>query len=257
MLVGFPNNPRKEISKEIDWIGNNGFDFIDLFLEPDQGELEKVNVKDVRRQLDYYGLERIGHTAWYLPIGSSMSGLRKCAVEIIRQYLEAFVEIGCHKVTIHTNWPPSTMFTEEEGVRYQAESLQSILEFADNTGVKIMLEPLGTAYDHANNIDMLLALNEKLYFHADIGHLNIFGRNPAEYLSRYKNKLMHVHLHDNNGIEDLHLPMGAGNIDWDHLLGILKSFYDGTITLEIFSHDKEYILYSKKKLLDKWNGIGF
>jgi sugar phosphate isomerase/epimerase len=254
MKIGFPNNPRKEINNEIKWIGDNGFNFIDLFLEPDKGELGEVNIKEVKRQLDYYGLERVGHTAWYLPIGSSLKALRLCAVEIFKQYLDAFVELGCDKVTIHSNWPPSTMFSAAEGVKFQTESLQSILGYAAEAGVKILFEPLGTVHDHARNIDNLLASNEELYFHADIGHLNIFGRDPVEYLHRYKDRLLHVHLHDNNGIDDLHLPLGAGNIDWDHLINVLKSFYDGTITLEIFSSDKEYVLYSKKLLLEKWFG---
>ncbi len=253
MKVEFPNNPRKDIKNEIQWIADNGFDFIDLFLEPDKSELGKVNSKEVKRQLDYYGLERVGHTAWYLPIGSPVSQLRVCAVEIIKKYLDAFVDLGCDKVTIHSNWPPS-LFSEDEGVKLQTESIQNILSYAGKTGVKIMLEPLGTIHDHSRNIDSLLALNEELYFHADIGHFNIFGRKPVEYLSRYKDKLMHVHLHDNNGIDDLHLPIGSGNIDWDYLVSALKTFYDGTITLEIFSEEREYVLHSKKILLEKWNG---
>ncbi len=254
MKIGFPNNPRKEIKNEIKWIGDNDFEFIDLFLEPDQGELGKVNVKEVKKQLDYYGLERIGHTAWYLPIGSPLSELRVCAVEIIKRYLDAFVNIGCDKVTIHSNWPPA-LFSEDEGVKFQTQSIQSILEFAGDAGVKILLEPLATIHDHAHNIDRILALNKELYFHADIGHLNIFGRNPIEYLCRYKDKLMHVHLHDNNGSDDLHLPIGSGNIDWDRLVSVLKSFYDGTITIEVFSEDRKYVLYSKKKLLEKWKRL--
>lgn len=251
MKVGFPNNPRKELEKEIKWIGDNGFHFIDLFLEPDQGESKKIDAKEVKKQLDHYGLGRIGHTAWYLPFGSPFKKLRACAVEIVRRYLDIFVEIGCKKVTIHTNWPPS-LFSEEEGVKFQTESIQSILGFAQTMGVKIMLEPLHTVYDHARNIDSLLRLNEKLFFHADIGHLNLFGRDPVEYLRRYRDKLKHVHLHDNNGRDDLHLPLGAGNIDWDRLVDVLKTLYDGTITLEVFSDDREYVLHSKKIFLEKW-----
>ena len=33
MKVGFPNNPRRDILEEIEWIGKNKFDFVDLFLE--------------------------------------------------------------------------------------------------------------------------------------------------------------------------------------------------------------------------------
>ena len=256
MKVGFPNNPRKEITDEIKWIADNGFNFIDLFLEPDKGELGKFNVKEIKKHIDYYGLDWVGHTPWYLPIGSAVKKLRVCAVEIIKEYLEAFMEMGGNHVAIHSNWPTS-LFSEDEGLKFQTESIQSILDFASETGVKIMLEPIGTVHDHADNLDKLLELNEGLYFLADIGHLNIYGREPVEYLRRYKNKLLHVHLHDNNGVDDLHLPIGSGNIDWDYLISVLKSFYDGTITLEVFSEDREYVLYSKKKLLEKWNGNTF
>ncbi len=252
MKVGFPNNPRKEIKDEIRWIGENGFDFIDLFFEPDRGEPGRFNIEEIKKLLDYYALERIGHVAWYLPLGSPLNELRTRAVEIVKKYIAVFTEIGCGKVTVHTNWPPS-LFSEEEGIKYQSESLQNILAFAGINGVKIMLEPLGTVFDHALNIDRLLSANEGLFFHHDIGHLNIFGRDPVEYLRRYKDKMLHVHMHDNNGIDDLHLPLGAGNINWDQLISVLKSFYDGTITLEIFSEDREYVLYSKKKLLEKWH----
>ena len=63
---------------------------------------------------------------------------------------------------------------------------------------------------------------------------------------------MHIHLHDNDGQRDLHLPMGTGIIDWDALIKTLKRIYDGTITLEVFSRDKDYVLLSQKKLKEKW-----
>ncbi len=36
MLIGYPNNPRKNFLKEIDWIGENNLDFVDVFLEEDE-----------------------------------------------------------------------------------------------------------------------------------------------------------------------------------------------------------------------------
>jgi len=67
--------------------------------------------------------------------------------------------------------------------------------------------------------------------------------------------LKHVHLSDNKGSEDLHLPMGVGNIDWKKILKILKKYYRGTITLEVFSKDKDYALLSKEKLKRLWEKL--
>ncbi len=124
--------------------------------------------------------------------------------------------------------------------------------FAQENGVTIIYESITTPKDSEKNIRKILDLNPLVGFHADIGHLNLYGRNPVDYLTAFKDRLMHIHLHDNDGQRDLHLPMGTGIIDWDALIKTLKSVYDGTITLEIFSRDKDYVLLSQKKLKERW-----
>jgi sugar phosphate isomerase/epimerase len=80
MKIGFPNHPRKNIIDEIEWIGENGFDFIDLFLEEDQAVPEKIDLEEIKKVLRKYNLNTVGHLAWYLPIGSPMKSLRKLEV---------------------------------------------------------------------------------------------------------------------------------------------------------------------------------
>ncbi|MCX6770004.1 MAG: TIM barrel protein [Candidatus Micrarchaeota archaeon] len=76
----------------------------------------------------------------------------------------------------------------------------------------------------------------------------------ANYLAQFKKKIVHVHLHDNNRREDLHLPLGAGKIGVEKVVRELKSFYDGTITLEVHSVDREYLKISRDKLEIMWYG---
>jgi sugar phosphate isomerase/epimerase len=73
-------------------------------------------------------------------------------------------------------------------------------------------------------------------------------------LQAFHDRLAHVHLSDNFGKrEDLHLPLGAGAIDWRSIISMLKSFrYHGTITLEVFSSDRRYLLLSRDKLREIW-----
>jgi sugar phosphate isomerase/epimerase len=49
--------------------------------------------------------------------------------------------------------------------------------------------------------------------------------------------------------------MGCGNIDWERTLKCLKKYYDGTITLEVFSRDRDYVLLTKEKLARLWRRI--
>jgi hypothetical protein len=75
------------------------------------------------------------------------------------------------------------------------------------------------------------------------------------YLDRLGNKLLHVHLSENDGTADQHLPLGAAprsTTDWPgHIKKLKASGYDGTITLEVFAPQKEYLLLSRD-LLRRW-----
>ena len=52
----------------------------------------------------------------------------------------------------------------------------------------------------------------------DTGHVNIFSRLPVyEWIDSLGIYLAHFHIHDNHGIEDEHLPVGRGNLDFSWL----------------------------------------
>jgi len=121
--------------------------------------------------------------------------------------------------------------------------------------LKLMYEPIDTLNDGIENVSVILEKIPELFFHLDIGHANLFGRRPEEFIEKFHPKLKHVHLHDNFGNADLHLPIGRGAIDWEKVLNVLKKYYDGTITLEIFSRDRDYVLESREKLRKMWGKI--
>ena len=59
----------------------------------------------------------------------------------------------------------------------------------------------------------------------DTGHQHLFGKTPLpiwfEILGRY---LCEVHLHDNHGEMDQHLPVGEGGFDFDRFFKLLSQF---------------------------------
>jgi len=252
MKIGFPNNPRKDLLKEIQWIGKNNFDFVDLFLEEDKATPEIIDIEKIRKVLEEHELEVVGHTAWYLPIGSPMKGLRDSAAKIAALYFKVFSELGAKYVTIHANWPRG-MFSVQEGIKFQIESLKNLLHIAADFNLGLMYEPVDTPDDNLKNVRTILDEVPDLNFHLDIGHANLHGKKPAQFVEAFYDRLKHVHLHDNNRYSDLHLPMGCGNINWHETIKSLKKYYDGTITLEVFSRDKDYVLLTRDKLLKAWS----
>jgi len=252
--LGYPNHPRMDVIEEIDWIGSNGFEFVDLMIEPDRAALECIDPVAVRGALDRHGLDVVGHTGYYVPIGSPMSQLREAAVEILAAHLHMFARINVPAVTVHAHWPPF-FFSQDDGVAWQVESLNGILQVAADLGVRIMYEPVTGSWDTPENISRVLDALPELLLHLDIGHCNLHGRSPGAMIRQFSDRLEHVHLHDNNGAADLHLPPGTGNIDWLDTFAALKEIaYAKTITLEIFSPDRDFILLAKHKVAEWWAG---
>ena len=71
-------------------------------------------------------------------------------------------------------------------------------------------------------------------FCLDVGHalIELGPRGPLLYLEALEDRLLHLHLHDNHGQKDDHLPVGAGSVPWARLAPFLKGF-GGTAALEV------------------------
>ncbi|MBW3015576.1 sugar phosphate isomerase/epimerase [Candidatus Woesearchaeota archaeon] len=254
MKIGFPTHPRKDIVKEIEWIGRNKFDFVDIFLEEDINIPENLDIEKIITTLKKYNLDATGHTGYYLPFGSCVRSIREAAVNEAIRYLEVFSKLPVEYVTVHANWTAS-LFSVDETIDFQVESLRKLVKEAKKYNLNLMYESLDSWRDTSDTVAKVLKKVPGLYFHLDIGHTSVHGRKPEDFIRKFHKKLKHVHLHDNNLREDLHLPMGTGANNWNSILETLKRYYDGTITLEIFSQDKDYALLSKEKLRTLWRSL--
>ena len=181
-----------------------------------------------------------------------MPSFRETSVSEAEKYFDVFHRLNVKYVTVHANWPNS-VFSEKEGVKFQVETLKRLVKTAKKYNIGLMYESTDAIYDNIGNVAKVLNEVPSLFFLLDCGHTNIFGRKPEEFIKRFHKKIKHIHLHDNFGKDDLHLPMGAGLIDWARVVRVMKKYYDGTITLEIFSREREYALLSKEKLRKMWD----
>ena len=260
MRIGAMNHPARDPIAEIDWIGRHGFDFVDLTLEPPAADPDQIDTHAIRAALDRHGLGVVAHTAWFLPIGSPFAGLRHACLDEFRRCLRAAHRVGATVMNAHYVKPPS-FFSPEQSVARHAEVLGPLCEEAAGLGVTIVLEhaPHGGA-DQLETIAAILERVPPLRFHLDSGHAKL--ERPCdrwgEYLDRMGDTLGHVHLSDNDGTADQHLPLGSSprsTTDWPQHIRTLKATgYDGTITLEVFSPQKEYLLLSRDLLRSWWDG---
>jgi sugar phosphate isomerase/epimerase len=93
--------------------------------------------------------------------------------------------------------------------------------------------------------DLLSALDTPWLGHCfDIGHWNLFSEvSLADWFDVLGSRLVHLHLHDNRGKADDHLPVGEGNIDFDALFRLIPGLpAKPTMTLE--AHTRANLLRS-------------
>lgn len=256
MLIGAMNHPGRDLLSEIRWIAELDLDFIDLTLEPPCAQAEGIDAPRIRGEVEDRGLGLVGHTAYYLPIGSPFEELRRAAVEEVRTCLKVFAALGAQCVNLHPDGHApfcGRNFSLERNLR----SIKELLPMAMDLGITLMIENLPEGFNTVAELAPLLDGSPELGLHLDIGHANL--RTPhnltQELVAAFGRRLRHVHLHDNKGgLADLHLPLGAGTLD---LIGAVRSLresgYDGTITLEVFSEDKQYLAHSRDVLRALWN----
>ncbi len=256
MIIGMMNNPQLDLLAEIAWAHENRFGFLDLTLEPRETHPRQVKVKQTRRALKEAKLDIIGHTAYYLPWASPFETLRKAALKEMRATLAVFAELGASKVTVHPDKSIPFALGSKGVWEKNLESLEAIESMAAPLGIQILLENMDRTFNAVDQIRDALSRMPGLAFHLDVGHanLNVEKNRTEEFLKAFRDRLAHVHLSDNFGkSEDLHLPLRAGTIPWPKMIGLLKkSGYDGTITLEIFSPDRRYLLLSRDILRQLW-----
>src|SRR5688500_4881611 len=87
IFVSAMNQPGKNVIEEIAWMVALELEFIDLTLEPPVAASARVDAREIRRALDDFGMEVVGHTAYYLPLASPFEEIRRGVVEELKRCL--------------------------------------------------------------------------------------------------------------------------------------------------------------------------
>jgi sugar phosphate isomerase/epimerase len=157
---------------------------------------------------------------------------RQAGVELVENRLQMAARLGAEVIILHA---PTKVSPEvrEKTLGPVRKSLDKLASFAQRHGVRIALENMGE--DDFGMLETLLAEYPINFLGLcyDSGHGNLGGRG-LEHLERVKERLIAVHLHDNDGSDDQHKIPFTGSVDWERLAGILAtSSYQQCLNLEV------------------------
>ncbi len=148
--------------------------------------------------------------------------------------------IGIPLMVIH----PYVLGLDIEDCRPAESEVRDLCRFALDNGVMLALENLGKTGVNSlrRALDMVGAEPERtgLGICIDVGHANrsctLDGIRPEAFLKEFGELILEVHVDDNLGEKDLHLPPGQGNIDWPPVIEAIGELRDdAVICLEITS----------------------
>ncbi len=129
----------------------------------------------------------------------------------------------CHYRELWTEWLSSSIATWKPCVAH-----------AERFGFNLLLE---NVYEESPEVHSALfeAIPSDFFgFCLDVGHHNVFADGSFEkWIDTFNEKIMEVHLHDNDGEADTHWAIGAGNVDFGSLFQLMrKKGLTPTIALE-------------------------
>lgn len=258
MLYGGMNFPIKPILKELEVIAGLGFDYLELTMDPPQAHYRVIRQQknEILRALDRLKMGLVCHLPTFVSTADLTDSLRETSLHEVLESLRVAADLQALKVVLHPSHIGGLGVLVMDQARHRASmSLKAIVEKADQLGVCLCIEnmfPLSNSLVEPEDFVPIFENFPSLRLTLDTGHAHIQSKGAKriiDFIDRFGGRIEHIHASDNFGKEDNHLPIGAGTVDFRKIIRALKQIrYDKTMTLEVFSRDKDYLKISREKL---------
>jgi sugar phosphate isomerase/epimerase len=221
------NIPYSMLLKKIDFVMKHRFFPEIYFSAEDLDAYQKEEGQELAQTLQRNGLEITIHGPYMdLSPGGVDRRIKEVTVDRFSRMLEVAAPFKPKAIVFHPGYE-KWKFDGDVGLWFES-SLQTwrpLIEKAAERGLTIAIENV-----YEESPDILLMLLRELHsphfrFCFDSGHHHVFSKTPLsswmEILGEY---LVEVHLHDNHGEMDEHLPMGEGGFDFRELFRLFSKW---------------------------------
>jgi sugar phosphate isomerase/epimerase len=258
MIYGAMNFPIRPVLDEIHAIGTLGFDYVELAMDaPEAHYISLRNQRDaIHQALAQFGMSLICHLPTFIHTADLTESIRSASRHELLNSLTVAAELGARKVVLHPSFIGGMGRNALElSKHYAIESLDAVALQADKIGVRVCLENLFARLTPFTTPEDFAIVFEKwppMAMTLDIGHAFIDGHGMDRilaFIQQFGERIQHVHISDNFGQRDEHLAVGDGAIDFAMLIEALCQIpYDDTMTLEIFTPDRNDLVRSRNIL---------
>jgi len=229
------------------------------FLGLEFAELPIEDPQKFRNDIHRYQAARQETGLYYLCHGPREGGPNDLkAIESVyfpklTEIISLMPQLEMRVLTMHLWMDPR--FLKRHTIQYKIGLLKRLTAVAQHAGIILCLENLSETAEHLAEVFSAVPL---LKMTLDLGHAELLSEQNTSYgfLEQYPDRIRHIHLHDNRGgqssEDDLHLPVGAGSIDFARIFEAIRTVgYNGTMTLELKPQEIEQCFDYVRTLLQR------
>lgn len=217
-----------EIVENVKKLIQHGADAVELLMDGDKWDEMEALFPALTEQLRALDVAYTVHPpAWDINLTSENKAIREASFLEYKKAVEFAGRIQAHHVVIHPGFCLAPPFDKEVGKRRAKMYIQQLCEIAKPLNVTLAIENVGYSgtslftqeeYEH-----FLDDVDSSAKYLLDIGHANLNGWDIASVIYQVKDRLAGLHVHDNDGHGDQHLPIGEGTVEWASIFEVLRT----------------------------------
>ena len=215
-------------------------------LDEGSHRLENKRIKTLKKIAESKDLKLTLHSPFAdINIATPNPVLRKTILKLQKKSILHASQLDCQVWVFHPGLRTGvSLFYPGKDWQLNLESVRTLLRFARRNDVKIAIEnvPEPPPFLMKNVEDFSRFYNElgeDIGLTLDVAHANL-NNDIQDFITHFSDKIVHVHVSDNDGIHDSHLGIGYGNIEWKSVAETIKKVgYGNVIMLESEDHVKE------------------
>jgi L-ribulose-5-phosphate 3-epimerase len=211
---------------------------------PDQWDAARI--KTLKQQIDQSTAKPIFHGNFKLPLSSDVEEVRRISVKKVYEEIDLSAALSATLI-IHGGSivePRLVTKAKQTGLENYLKSIDEIASYALSKGVVVLLENLSNYLNYrpfhyifttpAEYEYVFSQIEyENVFFFFDLGHGAICEGDPVSVIERFHKKIWGMSLSNNNGVQDQHLGLNQGILNYSDIIrSIIAKNWKGIIAFE-------------------------
>ena len=190
---------------------------LDRFTDQDYAAVGQI-LREAGRSITFHG------PFMDLRPGAIDPKIRRASLERFRRVFEIAAGYLPRSIVVHPSYDEK--YYVSSGIKWLENSIDTwtqLIPLAQGINTRVALENVYEADPGYLGLLLDALPRERFGFCFDTGHFNVFATSSLDtWIDRLGSRLIEIHLHDNQGALDEHLPVGEGTFPFARFFSILR-----------------------------------